>query len=110
VKGSGVGVGVIAGEFGTGAPGGGAVGSGDVEMSALDEAAGTGGGGGVPGAGCANETELVPNAIKATAANAIVRRFKSTPMSLSGLCPTGDDGRLGLRPNAKDRRSRSTRR
>ncbi len=46
---------------------------------------GMGGGGGVPcgpGAVCANETAPVPKAINATAANAIIRRFKSTPSSV----------------------------
>jgi len=79
---NGSGVGVITGDAGDPSVDGSGVGSGDVEISGLDVAFGTGGGGGVPcglGAVWANETAPVPKAIKATAANAIVRKFKATP-------------------------------
>jgi hypothetical protein len=72
-------VGVIAGEASLdGIP----VGSLDEETSGLAVAFGTGGGGGVPcgpGVVCANEIALVPKAVNATTANAIMRRFKWTP-------------------------------
>jgi len=78
----GTGVGVVGGKASEASLDGALVGAGEVEISGLDVALGTGGGGGVPcgpGAVCAKETALVPNAVKATAANAIMRKFKSTP-------------------------------
>jgi large subunit ribosomal protein L31 len=69
----------MTGETGAGSLDGSAVGTAELETSGLEVAPGTGGGGGVPGPVCATETALMPRAVRATAANAIVRRFKSTP-------------------------------